>query len=245
MSGEVGIDARHIQGIAMGARATLVSKHDDVRQIDPPLVAKIQDYRTRGVLPVYRGAEPSTPRVRGSPYKHRQSFDIISKIWRDIRAGRILVCSTRTVSDFDKIMRTPSTLVAKKLPDRTLSTEMRLIADVRLINNFCDKTDYPACENPSLAGLAQRVGLLDRNSPDTPRRVTKIDANEAFRRVATHPDCVSILRTEFPGAELGHLLTSCCFGWHYRSDGQLRRVTANPVIGLLRSFVVRIARCLI
>ena len=79
---------------------------------------------------------------------------------------------------------------------------MRLISDVRLINNFRDKADYPACENPSLVDLAQRVEFLERNPPDIPRRATQSDANEAFKRVATHPDCVSILRTEFPGDEL-------------------------------------------
>ena len=121
-------------------------------------------------------------------------------------------------------MRTPSTLVTKKLPDRTLSTQMRLISDVRLVDNFCDKTDYPTCLNPTLADLAKRVESLDRNFPGIPRRVTKRDVSEASKRVATHPDCVSILRTEFPGSELGlardivFMWLSLPFGWSASPD---------------------------
>ena len=191
----------------------------------PHLVQKVIGFHTRGAIPVYRGAEPETPRVRGFPYKPGQSFDIVSKIWKDAKAGIILICSTHTVTEYDKIISTPSTLVTKKLPDRTLSTEMRLISDVRLFNNFCDKNDYPGCVNPTLSDLAVRVESLARNFPGVPRKVTKRDVSEAFERVATHPDCVSILRTEFPGAELGFAHDVVSSGSHCLSDGQHRRAT--------------------
>ena len=109
--------------------------------------------------------------------------------------------------------------MTKKLPGRALSTEIGFISDVRLVNNFCDKNDYPACLNPTLSDLARRVESSDRNFPGVPRKVTKRDVSEAFKRVATHPDCVSILRTEFPGIELGlardivFLWLALPFGW--------------------------------
>ena len=96
-----------------------------------------------------------------------------------------------------------TTLVAKMLPGGTLSADMRLISDVRLINNFCDKSDYPSCVNPSLVDIARRAGCLERNFSGATRRVTKRDVIDAFKRVSTHPDCASILCTEFPGADLG------------------------------------------
>ena len=203
LSGEVRIAARHVQGINLSERKDLVDGLDAVLRVGPKLVNQVKDFHTRGAMPVYRGLEPANPRVRGFPYKPGQSLDIISKIWSDVSDGRILVCTARTVAEFGRIICTPSTLATKKLPGRTLSTEMRLISDVRLINNFCDKNDYPACENPSLVDLAQRVEALGRNFPGVHRKTTKRDANEAFKRVATHPDCAAILRTEFPGSELG------------------------------------------
>ena len=139
LSGEVRIAARHVQGIILKKRKSLVAGLDAMSRVDPALVGHVKDSHTRGVLPAYRGVGPETPRVRGPPYNHGQSFDIISKIWKDVRAGRILICTTRTVTENDKIICTPSTLATKKLPGRTLSTEMRSISDVRLVNNFCDK----------------------------------------------------------------------------------------------------------
>ena len=146
---------------------------------------------------------PNTPTVRGLPYKKRQSFEILPKLWNDVRDGGILICSSMSVADFDAIISTPSTLVTEKFPDRTLPTEMRLISDVRRVRNFCDKTDYPTCLNPSLADIARRVECMDRNFPGVFRRVTKRDVNDASKRVATPPDCASILRTEFPGSDSG------------------------------------------
>ena len=76
---------------------------------------------------------------------------------------------------------------------------MRLVSDVRLVNIFRDKKDYPTCGNPSLVDIEQMVEFLDRNFPGVPRRVAKRDAGDSAKRVAKRPDCVSILRAEFPG----------------------------------------------
>ena len=104
------------------------------------------DYHTRGVIPVYRGGEQPAPRVRGFPYKKRQTADIISKLWKDVRDGRIASCSAETVSDYDKIICAPPNSGAKKLRIRPLPPEMRLISGVRRIKNFGEKLDYPTWE---------------------------------------------------------------------------------------------------
>ena len=117
--------------------------------------------------------------------------------------GGILICSTNTFTEHDSIVCTPSTLVAKKLPGRALPAEMRLISDVRLINNFRDKTEYPAFANPPMVDIARRVECLASNFDGVSRRATKRDVNDASKRVATHPDCASILCTAFPCSDLG------------------------------------------
>ena len=117
----------------------LVNGLDAVSHVDPGLVGQVKGFRTRWVFPAYRGGEPDTPSLRGFPYNHGQSCDIISKIWQDVRAGRILICTTGTIAGNEKIAFAPSTLVTRKLPDRALSTEMRLASDVRLVDNFATK----------------------------------------------------------------------------------------------------------
>ena len=109
LSGEVRIDARHVQEININDRKDLVAGLDSVLRVGPQLVKQVKDFHTRGALPVYRGMEPDTPRVRGFPCKPGQSLDIISKLWNDVRAGRIQVCTTQTVAEFDQIICTPST----------------------------------------------------------------------------------------------------------------------------------------
>ena len=88
----------------MDMRTSLVNGLGAVSKVNPQLVAHVKDYRTRGVIPVYRVPDPQTPRVRGFPYKETQSFDISTKNWNDVRAGRILICSTHAISEYDKII---------------------------------------------------------------------------------------------------------------------------------------------
>ena len=207
LSGEVRISARHIQNLVMSKRAHLIVGLKCRSAKAPEIVDRVIDYRSRGVIPVYRGGwfRP-TSRVRGFPYKTRQSLGIMEKLRKDVRQGLMLVCATTTVSDYDQISHTPSILATKKMHDRTLSTEMRLISGVRLVNNFRDKEDYPKCINPTLIDLAARVEYLGRCFPGIPRRVTTRDVDDAFARVATRPDCVAILCTEFPWGNLGWIL---------------------------------------
>ena len=54
--------------------------------------------------------------------------------------------------------------------------------------------------------LAERVEALDSNFPGAPRKTTKRDVNEAFKRVAT------LCALNFPGSELG-LLYDVIFFW--------------------------------
>lgn len=107
-------------------------------------------------------------------------MDIISLLRGDVSNGRMLVCSISTVTDYGKIICTPSTRSAENSPCRTLSTEVRIIPDSSLIDNFCDKHGYPACGDPTLTDLSTRVGFSDRGFPGIHRRVTKSDVNDAF-----------------------------------------------------------------
>ena len=125
----------------------------------------------------------------------------------------------KTITEYDSLVCTPSTMATKKLHGRTLRTEMRLISHVRLVSNFSPNGDYPGCGYPTLTDISARVGYLGRVSHGAPRRVAKRDGADAFKRATTHPDCVAILRTEFTGLELGFpedivfLWAALPFGW--------------------------------
>ena len=103
-SGEARIAERHIRDIILRTRSKVVEGLKKLQLSDSYMVRPIIDYRTRGVIPVYRGSEPPSPRVRGSPYKHSQSVGIIGKVRNDVRNGRILVRSARTVTEYDSMV---------------------------------------------------------------------------------------------------------------------------------------------
>ena len=96
---------------------------------------------------------------------------------------------------------------------------MKLIPYVGLIINFCEKSDYPQCANPSLSDVATRIEFLDRRCPVIHRRVTKRDIVDASKRAPAHPYFSAILCVEFEGSDLGppgdivFMWTVLLFGW--------------------------------
>ena len=133
--------------------------------IDASSVRPIVDYHTVEVFPVYRVFTPPNPGVRGFPYRRSQIVDIAERLWKDARDWWVLVQITKTITEYDSSACAPSALLTKKLQGGTFQTEMRLISDVRLPSNFCDKDDYLVRVNPTLAEIATRVEFLDRFPP--------------------------------------------------------------------------------
>ena len=68
------------------------------------------------------------------------------------------MCSFESIGGYHAdIEMTPTTMVPKRNPDRSLSTEKRIIADLRRINlYFGQSTDYPAVF-PTVDSLARKV----------------------------------------------------------------------------------------
>ena len=91
----------------------------------------------------------------------------------------------------------PSTTVAKKLPDRTISSDKRVILDVRRVNLKCPKADYWQVQTPSLGDLARRFCYLKTSAPGLEIVDTKRDIDAAFTRCRLHPDAAVLFGTEF------------------------------------------------
>ena len=110
-------------------------------------------------------------------------------------------------------------MVANKMPADAISAEMRLIPDVRLINNYFGESDFRQCTNSPLADISDRVEVMGRFLPGKPRRVTKCDIDDSFNRVFKRPDCAANLRTEIDGVDsclpqdIVFLWLALPFGW--------------------------------
>ena len=153
-----------------------------------------------GATASYMRPPPVTPRRRGLPYKEDDSLELMQGLWKDITKGRMFMCSFETIGGFSSdIEMTPTTLVPKRNPDRSLSTEKRIIADLRRINLYFDQSeDYPAVL-PTVDALAKKIVCLKRKFPTQPVLLTKRDIKSAFRLIRLHPLMAKVMGTEMRG----------------------------------------------
>ena len=60
-------------------------------------------------------------------------------------------------------MATPATAVLKKLPGRAVSTDIRIISDLRLPNLFCAKENYPPAHLTDIMEISEGA-VTDREA---------------------------------------------------------------------------------
>ena len=84
-----------IQEIEMGklepqvlATTELLIKHDELRY-------QITQLHTIGTLPHFDGSTPQTPRPSGLPYDSSKTMGMASKIWKNVKEGRVLVSTSQ------------------------------------------------------------------------------------------------------------------------------------------------------
>ena len=180
------------------------------------------DVLRTGVRAVYGGHPPIPPRRRGLPYKMKDSETttlILSKLWKDIFKRRMFLCTTRTVKLNELIEATPTTTVEKKNPDRSISKDRRVIADLRRVNLKFDTCQYYPIEAPSVHDIARWILALTHRYPGLDLKLTKRDVASAFRLLRLHPALSLVMVTEFPA---NHVLLDddlvCVFGYAVRLE---------------------------
>ena len=119
--------ARAIQEYMMRQKDHLCLTASKVTFDNEELSQRLVDIHTTGAIPFFRGPTPKGLRCRGFPYDHSETEYILSKLWKDAGHGRLIIVSSRSIYDTDKIICCPATTVRKRLPDRQWSEERRVI----------------------------------------------------------------------------------------------------------------------
>ena len=96
-SGCVRTAARRIQEIEMRKFPPQVEAAGELLRKQPELMEKITQMRAIGALSHFRGDAPTEPRPIGPPYDPSKTVDMVDKIWKDVKAGRVLVVSSKAV----------------------------------------------------------------------------------------------------------------------------------------------------
>ena len=90
----------------------------------PQLSEEMMETMRIGVTASYTLPPPCAPRRRGFPYRGGDALEIIQKLWPEISKGGMFICGTAIVGGGEAwIEAAPSTLVLKRNPDRSRSTE--------------------------------------------------------------------------------------------------------------------------
>ena len=135
--------------------------------------------------------------MRDFPHNPSGETYIMEKLCEYVRQGKMFVFPSNGIPVSNLFMSSPSTTVAKKLLDRTLSTENRVIWDGRRANLKCPKADYWPVRTPMADDLAKRYCYLKANAHGVEIIGTKRDIGAAFTRVRVRPDCATLFGTEF------------------------------------------------
>ena len=142
----------HYGSLHMALRATqepkmqehqcLVDNARKYLKTNPELRGDDAELLQLGAITRYRGGYPGTFRVRGRPRNPADRNFIMNKLWPKAQQGKMPLCAGGGIPLESQFTASPSTTVAKKLPDRTISSDKRVILDVRRVHLKCTKTDY-------------------------------------------------------------------------------------------------------
>ena len=163
--GSLNMALRSVQEPHMALQADSVSNALDFLPPRTELRRDISELRRIGAAIRYRGESPSGVRVRGFPRNMSEEKLTMAKMWGNVQQGKIFACSSRGIPEADLRMVSPSTTVAKKLPDRTLAVDRRVIWDRRRPNLRCPREDYWPVVAPTVEDFARKYCHLKTTGP--------------------------------------------------------------------------------
>ena len=157
-----------LQERALRQMAPQLEFADRFKEIIPGQYPWILHTFSVGVVAKYTCGVPVSPRTRGLPYQQNDEAHCLTiggKLWKDIRAERTFVCTTKTVSVHAPVEATPTTMVDKKNADRTISTDKRTIADLRRANLRFPVERYYRVSAPTVSEVARDIIQLQALNP--------------------------------------------------------------------------------
>ena len=166
------------------------------RVLHPDLLAYLRDVRTRGMAARFCGPRTRV-RTRLHPNARKNLDQVYKQIAKDVGKHRVLLVG----SDHPGLRHavcSPFETVAKMNPDRTISTEQRLVHDQRGINAGTSKYLHPPAVQPSHAQIARRILWHRVRCPNTPILMAKKDIAGAFRLLWVDPADVELFGGDLP-----------------------------------------------
>eukprot|EP00971_Amphidinium_carterae_P224535 4454252-Amphidinium_carterae.1 len=165
-----------------------------------PSWAEYLQYVARQGMPA-RSETPRTERQRQCALPHPSAVNELSQVyralWKDIKKGRILLVATEELEG-TRVQSSPLAAVPKMLPNRTLSSECRVVHDQRTTNLTCPAGYHPPALQPKHSQIARLVKWWESVLPGIPVQIAKRDISSAFRLIWIAPDDCEIFAADLP-----------------------------------------------
>lgn len=94
---EISCEPTRIQEYRVRICEDLAQTVDGSKQLPHAISEQLQEFRRIGVCPVFRGVATSVTRERFPPNIPNRSPEIAQKLRKEVDAGRMFVCTARTV----------------------------------------------------------------------------------------------------------------------------------------------------
>ena len=166
------------------------------RLLHPDLLGYLRDIRCQGMPARYDGPRE---RVKCKPHPRARANmpQVYKQLMKDVAKQRVLVVDANHIN-LGGAVSSPFEAVPKMLPNRTLSTEVRLVHDQRRINTGTDKELHPPAVQPSHDQIVRRILWLKVQYPGVPVMLAKKDVAGAFRLLWLDPRDVELFGGEVP-----------------------------------------------
>ncbi|CAK9076517.1 unnamed protein product [Durusdinium trenchii] len=172
----------------------------DSEELDPLVHPDHLDYlrevRAQGMPARYQGQRERVA-TRPHPRARADLGQVYVQLMKDIMKHRVLVVSADH-QDLGHTVSSPFELVPKMLPNRTLSTEARLVHDQRQVNEGTHKDLHPPAAQPTHEQVARRVLWLKARYPGVKVVMAKKDVAGAFRLLWVDPRDVELFAGDVP-----------------------------------------------
>jgi len=159
-------------------------------------LAYLRDIRAQGMPARYVG-ERSRVRTRPHPRARANMPQVYQQLMKDVSKHRVLVVNHRHPG-LGHAVSSPFEAVPKMLPNRTLSSEVRLVHDQRLVNAGTDKELHPPAVQPLHQQIVRRILWLKAMYPGIKVVMAKKDVAGAFRLLWVDPRDVELFGGDLP-----------------------------------------------
>ena len=138
-SGDLRMAERRVQEITMRQMEPKVRSASALLWNRPTTRDQITQIHTAGALPHFGREPPDVSGIRGLPYDASKTIDMATKIWKDLLEGRVMSVTSHVAGDDAPVISTPTAMVRKRTPGRTLADDYRAISVLRITYLNCEK----------------------------------------------------------------------------------------------------------